>query len=97
MTKIIVNDGVVVIPDLAKRLRDVDQGELRTKIEQRLIIAKQVVAMRQEWFLRFGCEKRDAQSDSQFNGNLLAKFVGDTLGAWHRWCGRCGETTHQVS
>ena len=64
MTKIIVNDGVVAIPDLVKRLRDVDQGELRTKIEQRLIIAKQVVAIRQEWFLRFDCEKSDAQSNS---------------------------------
>lgn len=64
MTKIIVNDGVEAVPNLVKRLQDMDQGELRTKIEQRLIIAKQVVAMRQEWFLRFDCEKNDAQSDS---------------------------------
>lgn len=64
MTKIIVNDGVVAVPNLVKRLQDMDQGVLRAKIEQRLIIAKQVIAMRQELFLRFDCEKRDAQSDT---------------------------------
>jgi hypothetical protein len=64
MTKIIVNDRVVAVPNLVKRLQDMDQGALRAKIEQRLIIAKQVIAMRQELFLRFDSEKRDAQSDT---------------------------------
>lgn len=53
MIKIIIRERNAVASDLVKKLQDMDRNVLRKKIEIKMIIAKNAIAIRQEWFSLF--------------------------------------------